>query len=653
MSDTQKSRPAKRVSNACIPCRSRHMRCDSTTPVCSRCQAEGSRCVYIKSRRGGVRRGSAQSVPGSGSGSVPGPSHPQSQHQPHPHAQAHPQAQPQSNPQEQLHHHLQLRLPNGTITPTSLSSHSSLGRETQTQESYPNIQPHPHSLYEESTADATDNELLSLYYTYFHAAHPCVLPQWSLRLRAALQPESLELLMPVLQYIGSLYTPSIDSAPLETKVLDTLSSIRCSGTSFTPFDIQALLLYSVAVYWNDEIPRSLDLLDEVISNAVKLGMNRTGFDSSHGEGDPILEESWRRTWWVLYLTASHVSGSTHSFPCKADGIFVSVRLPCEEGVYEAGNIPTPPSIPDYESREFHANSTAFSSFAELIGIARSLDFVLAERWQTGTEAANRVCANADTTILAWLLLLPPQKQSLVRGDGSVDQLLFRAHMLVYTYIVDLNRELSALLHTSIESLSRRTPRAPPLSRDLTWSSSTTPSSTSTSNPWSSSPQSGGTTIHIHTTKVLTAIEKMNTLLTLPTHLSSHSPFVICMIANTAIAHLSAYKWVYAGPRLVIERERIRLVVAVLKRISDIWPLGRRAYREVVMVARDIMGCGSAGEDGNSGNGNGMSGFEELGIDVNVDVDVDVGNFMHDGFDVGGAADEGVGEDGSVEGSRSR
>jgi hypothetical protein len=99
------------------------------------------------------------------------------------------------------------------------------------------------------------------------------------------------------------------------------------------------------------------------------------------------------------------------------------------------NIPTPPSIPDYESREFHANSTSFSSFAELIGIVRSLDFVLAERWQTGTEAANRVCANADTTILAWLLLLPPQKQSLVRGDGSVDQLLFRAHMLVYTYVL--------------------------------------------------------------------------------------------------------------------------------------------------------------------------------------------------------------------------
>jgi hypothetical protein len=122
-----------------------------------------------------------------------------------------------------------------------------------------------------------------------------------------------------------------------------------------------------------------------------------------------------------------------------------------------------------------------------------------------------------------------------------------------------------------------------------------------------------------------------------------------MIANTAIAHLSAYKWVYAGPRLVIERERIRLVVAVLKRISDIWPLGRRTYREVVLVARDILGSPGAGEGGNGGgDGNGMAGFEGLGIDV----DVDVGEFMHEGFDVG-AAEEGVGEEGSGEGSRSR
>jgi len=93
-------------------------------------------------------------------------------------------------------------------------------------------------------------------------------------------------------------------------------------------------------------------------------------------------------------------------------------------------------------REFHPSEACFSSFAELIGIARSLDLVLSERWQTGTEAANRVCANADTTILAWLLLLPAQKQSLLTQDGTVDQLLFRAHMLVYTFVPPPHKDIN-------------------------------------------------------------------------------------------------------------------------------------------------------------------------------------------------------------------
>jgi len=185
---------------------------------------------------------------------------------------------------------------------------------------------------------------------------------------------------------------------------------------------------------------------------------------------------------------------------------------------------------------------------------------------------------------------------------------------VHSYIVDLNRELSSLLPTSIESISRRSPRPPPLSRDLTWSPRTT----------------------IHTTKVLAAIEKMNALLTLPTHLSLHTPFIICMISNTAIAHLAAYKWgVYAdaaGPRLAIERERIRLVVAVLKRLSGNWPLGRRTYREVVTIARDVLG-----NEGGGATAVGFEGLEGLNLAVGgfmgeegfggeaiaVDVDVDV------------------------------
>lgn len=40
------------VSSACVPCRSRHLKCDGLAPTCSRCQTTDTNCYYIQSRRG-------------------------------------------------------------------------------------------------------------------------------------------------------------------------------------------------------------------------------------------------------------------------------------------------------------------------------------------------------------------------------------------------------------------------------------------------------------------------------------------------------------------------------------------------------------------------------------------------------------------------
>lgn len=46
------------VALACTECRSRHLKCDAGTPVCSRCLTDKRECSYVKSRRGwkGTRR---------------------------------------------------------------------------------------------------------------------------------------------------------------------------------------------------------------------------------------------------------------------------------------------------------------------------------------------------------------------------------------------------------------------------------------------------------------------------------------------------------------------------------------------------------------------------------------------------------------------
>lgn len=47
---------ATRSSLACLPCRSRHLKCDGKRPHCARCSEAGKQCGYARSRRGGLDR---------------------------------------------------------------------------------------------------------------------------------------------------------------------------------------------------------------------------------------------------------------------------------------------------------------------------------------------------------------------------------------------------------------------------------------------------------------------------------------------------------------------------------------------------------------------------------------------------------------------
>jgi len=136
---------------------------------------------------------------------------------------------------------------------------------------------------------------------------------------------------------------------------------------------------------------------------------------------------------------------------------------------------------------------------------------------------------------------------------------------VPSYIVDLHRQLSSLKYTAIESISRCAPPPPPEAN-----------------------ASIKDDAHIHTAKVLYAVDKINSLLTLPTRLNTHTPFIICMIANMTIAHLSACRYIFQEPRLALERDKIRLNMGVLKMLGEFWPAGKREYQSMGVIAREIL-----------------------------------------------------------------
>ncbi|KAF2728467.1 hypothetical protein EJ04DRAFT_581323 [Polyplosphaeria fusca] len=529
-------RPIRRVALACIQCRSRKVKCDATTPFCRRCQADGKDCEYQKSRRGGRPRRP-----------VPAPST----------QQVEDRSSPEKSPQGVGAPAPRAESTSSGTSSTGSSSHS----VTDSLETGTNID----SLASEGTlmTGIQIDQLLTQYYAFFHVAHPCVLPRWSLNFRIAADPTALGSLLPVLLFIGSLFTESVPMAPMAAAAERATALAHANGRLPTPYDVQALMLYAIAVYWCDEPERGRELLDQAILGACNLGMHRAEFASMHGQNDPVLEESWRRTWWQLYLTDAHIAGSTHSFPTKTGLANISTELPCEEVYYQSGNIPIPATLRSYDVREF--SDDEFSSFAQLVGFTRGVNRVLIHGRSGDVEQAMVICAQADTMMTAWCNLLPKSKKSLLRDDGSVDELLFKANILMHTYMVDLHRQLSNLKYIPIEAASKCAPPPPPDSNAQFKEDAA-----------------------LHTAKVLFATEKLNGLLTLPTRLTTHTPFIICMISNMTIAHLSACRWIFQEPERQLERDKIRLNMGVLKMLGEYWPAGKREYREMGIIAREIL-----------------------------------------------------------------
>jgi hypothetical protein len=280
MSDTLRSIPAKaktRNSLSCAQCRYKHFRCDGQKPICSRCVTDTKTCVYPPSRRRGNPR---------------------------------PKQAPPS--------------PVTVLDETSLDS--STGQQTSTNSSTFSIT----TSGDAEISSNPDSQYLSLYYSSFHAAHPCTLPLSALKNR--LTDPRVQPLLKVICYVGSIFDSSSPSSEIwSQRARDAISKIRAKIVA-DPFDVQAILLYSVAVYWCNEPDHGVELLNEVIRMAVTLGMNEKEYAQNYGEGNAVLEESWRRTWWVIYITDAHIAGNfstSHIRSCLAHHcrIYTYVSVP--------------------------------------------------------------------------------------------------------------------------------------------------------------------------------------------------------------------------------------------------------------------------------------------------------------------------------------
>jgi hypothetical protein len=89
-------------------------------------------------------------------------------------------------------------------------------------------------------------------------------------------------------------------------------------------------------------------------------------------------------------------------------------------------------LDEYRNRDFADEEIILSSFSYFIEAAILLGSVFAIAADV-SESADREIARADISLVSWTLNLPKKKAQLVKADGTVDELLFAAHLMINTY----------------------------------------------------------------------------------------------------------------------------------------------------------------------------------------------------------------------------
>lgn len=77
------------------------------------------------------------------------------------------------------------------------------------------------------------------------------------------------------------------------------------------------------------------------------------------------------------------------------------------------------------------------------------------------------------------------------------------------------------------------------------------------------------------------------LFTAPTNFLKHTPLMVCAIALSILAELSACSYVLQGREYEAARTRIRLGIGTLKEYGKTWPVGDRTLSEVKAIAREV------------------------------------------------------------------
>ncbi|KPM37149.1 hypothetical protein AK830_g9423 [Neonectria ditissima] len=366
------SRATVRAPLACTSCRTRHVKCDSELPSCGRCQQEGSTCFYPKSRRGIKEQAKRDMIKEEFT------------------LTESPDATP--SPNFSIPTKATKPLPGGWVA------------NSRSQK--------PQSL----------NYMFDLYYAYFHDSHPWLPPKQIMFRLVEGRPDDFEFTMAMIVYIGSIYSNTVDTAQLRQRAFDI-----AAGPLFgTVWAVQALLCLSIAAYGEEYVHICGYFFEKSLDMALELGLHKKSF--ADAEDSPVLAESYRRTYWALYLHGSLRAVREHLGHFQLYCTHATTDLPCEEWEYQAGDIPIPMSIKEFNQK---MSSRSHSSWAYLVDLIRISGEYVVPLLNAGIGAEAESVDSADYRIASWLSQLPHWKKELVDPNGAVDMVLYHAIGIAY------------------------------------------------------------------------------------------------------------------------------------------------------------------------------------------------------------------------------
>jgi hypothetical protein len=179
-------------------------------------------------------------------------------------------------------------------------------------------------------SSSREADLINLYYTHFHKTHSWLPPRQTLVRLIHERQHELHLMMSMLTYIGSVYSKTVNTKPLREKA----RKMAVGSLQTTVWNIQSLLCISIAAFGEGDVDFCGKTFEKAVEMALVLGLQHKSF--ADAENDPILAESYRRTYWALYVHGSLRTVREHHGYFQLFSTPATTEFPCEEWEYQYG-----------------------------------------------------------------------------------------------------------------------------------------------------------------------------------------------------------------------------------------------------------------------------------------------------------------------------